>query len=118
MRITPETSHQDMLDLIREKVWPALYKSESEFQKGVESYLQNLGWSYFHDRDSRQNREGFPDLTAWRGERLIFAELKLGPRSSLSLGQVYTLITLAQTPAEVYLWLPWEDEILEVLSRV
>lgn len=119
MRVRPETTMKTLESHIKTPIGPQLWTSEAQFQKdAVEEYLKNLGWSYFHDKDSRKNNPGFPDLMAWRGERMLAIELKLGPRSQLSLDQFLTLSAMSQTPVEVYLWLPWEDEILEVLNRV
>lgn len=71
------------------------------------------GWTYYHSPDNRpinghiQNvKAGFPDLTAVRGTRLIFAELKreLGETSDK---QDAWLEQLAATGhAEVYVWRP------------
>ena len=118
MRITPETTAEQMLAHIKTPNKHNLYNSEARFQRAVEGYMLQLGWISYHTWDSRRSHEGFPDLTAWRGDQLIFAELKLGPRSKLSLAQWSTLAALSLTPNEVYLWLPWEDEILDVLSLV
>lgn len=119
MRITPETTMEAMVAHIKTPNPGNLYTSEDQFQKdAVEEYLKHLGWSYFHDKDSRKNNPGFPDLMAWRGERMLAIELKLSPKSKLSMDQYITLHQMSLTPVEVYLWLPWEDEILEALNRV
>ena len=40
----------------------AKYVSEKRWQETVEAMATHLGWTCWHDRDSRRNDPGFPDL--------------------------------------------------------
>jgi hypothetical protein len=60
---------------------------------------------------------GYPDLTLWRDDRLIFAELKR-ENGRLSPAQEAVLADLRKTNAEVYVWRPsdWAD-IAQALAK-
>lgn len=67
-----------------------------------------------------QGDKGFPDLVMVRGQRLIFAELKVG-KNKLSAEQsqwIIDLTNLVSMEVAVYSWTPkdWID-ILKVLMR-
>ena len=121
MRIQPTTQTTTMRShFTRPPSWWKVpyWDQERQFQIAVEEAASRLGWSYYHTYDSRRSGAGFPDLTAWSGEHLIFAELKLGKRSKISDPQADFLRGLAQTPARVYLWVPWEwDDILDIFKH-
>ena len=55
-----------------------LTETEDEFQGWITDLAERTGWIWFHDRDSRKNPSGFPDLVLARNGRVIFAELKVG----------------------------------------
>jgi Holliday junction resolvase len=50
--------------------------SEKRFQSQVVELLKAAGWRCYHPFDSRRSTPGFPDITAVRGDRLLFLELK------------------------------------------
>ncbi len=50
--------------------------SEATFQSKVIEWLNFYGWKWFHVHDSRRSNPGWPDISAARGDRLIFMELK------------------------------------------
>ena len=50
--------------------------TEREMQTLVEQAADLGGWLVFHDRDSRGNRAGFPDLVLVRPPDALFIELK------------------------------------------
>lgn len=79
--------------------------SEAVFQDIVVGLLDANGWEVYHTQDSRKSREGFPDLTAWRGVTLLFAELKKDGEDPTP-DQVRCMEGLSRTGAEVYLWRP------------
>lgn len=90
--------------------------SEKALQELVRQAAGLGGWWYFHVWNSRNSPSGYPDVTAVRSTRLIFAELKrrgqmpteAQQRWLEALGQVRTI--------ETYLWTPDDlPAILEVL---
>lgn len=50
--------------------------SEAQFQAQVIRYARMMGWTVWHDHDSRRNAAGLPDLILVRRPRLVWAELK------------------------------------------
>lgn len=90
---------------------------EKRFQATVEGYLRVHGWCWYHSWSSMHSRAGFPDLVAVRGDRLLFAELKVA-RGKVSADQEAWLTALrASGRCEVYLWYPRDlDEIAQVLA--
>jgi len=87
-------------------------ETEAEFQTRVVTVARLAGWKVYAIPDSRRATiAGYPDLTMWRGTRLIFAELKRD-KGRLSPAQVEVLDDLRKIPcAEVYVWRPneWTD---------
>lgn len=92
---------------------------EKDFHEMLVTAMRYQGWSCYSVPDSRRvSLAGYPDVTAWRGTRLIFAELKR-EKGKTSPAQDEVLAELAQIPcAEVYVWKPsdWPD-IEEIISR-
>jgi hypothetical protein len=92
---------------------------ERDFQDRVTSLARINGWTVYSVPDSRRaSLAGYPDLTMWRGQRLIFAELKR-EKGRVSPQQVIIMDELRQLPmVEVFLWRPshW-NEIVETLRR-
>ena len=92
--------------------------SEADFQRQVVHVAQLNGWKVYSIPDSRRaTMAGYPDLTMWRGKRLVFAELKR-ESGKLSVQQKIVLDELQNLPVEVYVWKPsnW-DAIETILSR-
>jgi hypothetical protein len=90
---------------------------ETDFQEQVSHLARLEGWSVYSVPDSRRvSLAGYPDMTMWRGSRLIFAELKT-EKGRLSPAQIDVLAELRQIPcAEVYVWRPsMFDGIVEIL---
>jgi hypothetical protein len=82
-----------------------------------------LGWLVFHAHDSRRSAKGWPDLTLVRPPRLVFAELKVWPRTTLRPEQAVWIERLRAVPCvEVFVWV-WvfengvEQEIADVLAQ-
>ncbi len=89
--------------------------SEKQFQAEVERIAARCGWVSFHDRDSRRNDAGFPDLLLIR-ERIVWAELK-SEHGKVSADQRRFLYGLLAAGQEVYIWRPADlDEIERVLA--
>jgi len=91
---------------------------ERDFQERVVTLARLNGWRVYAVPDSRRATiAGYPDLTMWRGTRLVFAELKR-ERGRLSPAQVEVLAELKRTGNEVYEWRPRDwDAIVECLRR-
>ena len=84
--------------------------SEKELQEAVEQLLGLHRWLFFHDRDSRRNNAGFPDIVAIGHGRHLAIELKkigFKPREQ----QRIWLDAFRSIGAEVYVWTPmqWLD---------
>jgi len=104
--------------LFGKKVWKATML-EAEFHEQVATLMRLNGWSVYSVPDSRRvSLAGYPDITAWSGNRLIFAELKR-EKGRTSPAQDEVLAELRQIPcAEVYLWKPSDwDTIVQVCAR-
>ncbi len=92
--------------------------SEKKFSQRVYDLARALQWKVvrFPTWTPTYTSPGFPDLTMVRGNRLVFAELKMpGNRASeLQRGWLDALDLVA----EVYVWYPndWED-IVKILER-
>ena len=94
-------------------------ESEREFQGRVVDIARWNGWSVYSIPDSRRvTLAGYPDLTMWRGTRLVFAELKR-EKGKLRPAQEAVLAELRQLPnVEVYVWRPSDwIAIQEALKR-
>jgi hypothetical protein len=92
---------------------------ESAFQAQIKRLATACGWMYYHTHRSDMSDAGFPDTVLVRGDRLIFAELKLDRSySQPSAEQAAWLEALGGTSAEVYLWRPSDIEtIRDILNR-
>lgn len=93
--------------------------TEKQFQARVVGLAVANGWSVYHTHDSRRSQAGYPDLTLWRGKRLVFAELKKDHKSKPSAAQSATLAALANTGNEVYLWRPadWAQIVTVLIAQ-
>lgn len=88
--------------------------TEAEWQRTVQDMLTATGWIWFHAPDNRPGKNGrvqnikagYPDLTAARGDRLIFIELKR-ETGRTTPEQIKWLTALADTGhAETYIFRP------------
>ena len=91
---------------------------EKDFQNWVLQLARFQGWLCYHTHDSRHSAAGFPDLVMVRGERLLFAELKVA-QNTLSPAQDEWLLALRELEGvEVFVWYPEDrEEIEETLKR-
>lgn len=89
-------------------------ETEAGFQVYVETLARLHGWRVWHDRDSRRNDRGLPDLLLVRGQRLVYAELKR-QRGRLRPEQREWLADLAAVGGnvEAYLWRPSDRADIE-----
>lgn len=91
--------------------------TEKQFSQQVVDLARTLGWKCYRTFNSRFSPAGYPDLTMVRGNRIIFAELKVG-KNFPSVAQGCWLSALAESGVgEVYIWWPesLETEIMGVL---
>lgn len=88
---------------------------EAVWQKQVEQLAAERGWICWHDRDSRRNDAGFPDLLLMR-ERVVWIECK-SAGGRLREAQAAFMAALAAAGQEVYLMRPGDlDKLLKVLA--
>lgn len=96
-------------------------ETEAGFQQWVITRAEHYGFVAWHDRDSRKNERGLPDLIlVYCGTqdgrvpgRLIFAELKR-QRGKLSLDQKVWQLMLSTVPSiESYVWRPADRPLIE-----
>jgi hypothetical protein len=99
--------------------------TEAQWQDTYLALLRAFGWGYYVAPKAgvralgtvRGVRPGWPDVTAWRGPRLLFAELKRETGKTRP-EQDATLAALAATGAEVYVHRPSDlAEVRAVLGR-
>lgn len=91
--------------------------TEAQLQELVEQMLDTFGWHHWHVTDARrQDLEGVPDVIAYRGPRLLLAELKV-PGYTTTDVQAIHLEALDRTGAEVYLWYPADMDDAERIIR-
>lgn len=103
-----------------------VYRSipEKAFQLQVEALLGLYGWRFFHAPDNRpgangriQNvKAGYPDLTAVRGTRILYIELKRETGKTTEEQDAW-LADLAAAGAEAYVWRPSDIETLGAVLR-
>jgi hypothetical protein len=100
-----------------------LTPSEAVFQARVITLARSLDWLAYHTRWSRHSERGYPDLCLVRPPRLVYAELKVWPRTTLRPAQAVWIDRLRQVPhIETYVWV-WvfgndiEQAIATILAR-
>ena len=90
--------------------------TEKQFQATVVELARLAGWLCFHPFDSRRSTPGFPDLTLVRGGRIVFAELKVPPRTTTAAQDRWLAALQAVAAAEVHVWKPGDwDSIQQTL---
>jgi hypothetical protein len=99
--------------------------TESEFQRTVCEALRVLGWRFCHFRPGRTSRgwrtpitgdAGYPDITAVRGDRVLWIELK-GEKGRLSEEQGRWLAALGLAGQDVHCWRPSDWPVIEETLR-
>lgn len=79
--------------------------TEVELQREVERICDQLGLLWFHDRDSRRNKPGFPDLVVCGRGGLLFIELK-SETGHIKPAQLEWAVRLQAAGAAYRLWRP------------
>ena len=91
-------------------------RSEKAFQEALRQAALAAGWLYFHPQISLQSAPGYPDLTVVRGERLIFAELKMPGKTPTAAQQRWLDALGSVEHVATHLWYPADlAQALEVL---
>lgn len=101
--------------------------SEKEFLRTVAELATITGWQFYHPLPSASRRGkwatwqmgsvGFPDMTLVRGERLIFAELKVRNNKLTEEQKSWLEKLKAVKQVEVHVWRPEQwNEIVEILK--
>jgi hypothetical protein len=91
--------------------------TEEQWQGLVEDLARYCGFRTFHDRDSRGNNPGLPDLLLIRPPRIIFAELKT-QKGRVRTEQTWWAADLRACPGVEYaLWRPsdWQAVLAALL---
>lgn len=93
--------------------------SEEQFQRRILDYCQMRGLLVFHDRDSRRNQAGFPDLVIVGPHHVLFRELKTD-KGRIRPEQVTWLRSLRQAGQDARVWRPrdWGDHVLPELRAL
>ena len=95
----------------------ARYVSEKRWQETVEEMAGYLGWTCWHDRDSRRNDPGFPDLVCAHPEYgAIFMELKT-ERGRVRKEQQFWIDLLTAAGERAYVVRPSQVDAVERLLR-
>ena len=93
--------------LSRKSVKPLLSVTERDFQRSVVGYAKRRGWKYYHTVNARRSVKGFPDLVLVRGNRVIFAELKVGRNKRTQQQEEWaTALNAVGGNCEYYCWSP------------
>lgn len=80
---------------------------EAAFQRRVCDLLDRCGWSWYHTRDSRGSRAGWPDLAIWRDGCFALRELK-SEAGRLTAWQDATILSLRAAGVDAAVWRPAE----------
>jgi len=95
----------------------ALQPPERIFQASVVKLARLCGFVVFHERDSRSNTAGLPDLLLVKPPRAIYAELKR-ENGRVRPAQAATMAALRECGLDVRLWRPSDwNEIVETLQH-
>jgi Holliday junction resolvase len=91
--------------------------SEAQLQETLRDALLYNGWAYYHAYNSQRSPEGFPDIVAIKGQRLLVAELK-DARRKPTTAQVDWLTAFAHiSRVDAKLWRPAHlEEALELIQ--
>lgn len=101
--------------------------TEKEFLRTITELATLTGWQYYHPLPAasrlgkwatwQMGSVGFPDLTLVRGERLIFAELKVRSNKLTEEQKTWLEKLKAAKQVETHVWRPsdWND-IVEILK--
>jgi hypothetical protein len=99
--------------------------TEREFQQAVCEALTLFGWRWTHWRPARTQHgwrtplsgsPGYPDITAVRGDRVLFVELK-AEKGKLSDEQGQWLAALGLAGQDVHCWRPSDWDVIEEMLR-
>lgn len=86
----------------------------------VEMELTRQKWLWHHvrrsDRAQQQGDNGWPDIVAVRGSRIVVAELKAA-KGRVEIAQQAWLDAWAAAGAEVYVWRPADLDALRKVLR-
>ena len=87
--------------------------TEAQFQKAVIDMGTRLGWTIWHDNDSRRNDPGFPDLVCVHPKHgLMFVELKTA-HGRIRKEQQAWIDLLDEAGVWVLVWRPANMEVIE-----
>ncbi len=91
--------------------------SEKSWQEHIRQLARTFNWAYYHTWRSQHSPSGFPDCVLVRGERCIFAELKVEGGKPTQTQQEWLDVLRAVPGIEVYIWTPSQrEEVVEILT--
>lgn len=95
-----------------------LSMTEAQFQALVMDAARLFGWVPVHFRQMVGNPSGYPDLTLFRGDRVLLVELKT-EKGAVSAAQRRWHDTLAAVGTTVHVWRPslWDAVIVPALRE-
>lgn len=112
---TPEKSFKRTADQAQREWEQACRQACHDlYQSRITNLLEDFGWSWHHQFDSRRSRSGWPDIAAWRPGRVIVIEVKVAG-DNLSAEQYFCLLSLAEAGVDCYVWWPQDWPEAEVV---
>lgn len=91
--------------------------SETEFLTRIRRLAKEAGFLVYHTHDSRRSDEGFPDIVATDGARVLWIELK-SATGKLTAAQARWIELLQHAGQECYIWRPKDwPAIIEILTH-
>jgi len=100
------------LELLEAERW-----SEAVFTSKVRTEAITNGWLFYHTADSRGSDRGFPDCVMVRGERIVFAELKVPGGRVAPAQRDWMMRLVAATRHEAKVWYPSHWQAIKELLR-
>jgi hypothetical protein len=94
-RLSPEVRY---LRSITEAAWQSKLVEAAGFCR----------WQWWHDRDSRGNAKGLPDLILWKSHQFMGIELKT-ETGLLMPEQLDTLVSWSRAGVECHVWRPRQE---------
>jgi hypothetical protein len=93
----------------------APFVTEAQLQDAIEGMAERLGWESWHDRDSRRNKAGLPDLLLVHPDHGVrWLELKT-MRGRVRPQQQYWMDLLRLAGQRVYLIRP---DMMDLVERI
>jgi hypothetical protein len=96
----------------RQTTPPGPITTEKAFQEAVRRLALDSSWMYYHTTDSRHSPSGYPDVTLVKGDRLLFAELKMPGKRPTMAQQAWLDALAGVTHVQACVWTPDDLEAM------